>query len=205
MYKYSLFILFLWVIPKAMAQSDRGNATDEYIGFYQNNNCIAIAPMNEKINKKILFSYGAQMGIAINDWIYDYNMKKETLDKCIDLLLEKLEEKGILQDTVIVVAGDHYPYGLNKNEILELSGNMNDYHFERFHAPLIIYNSDVQGEVDKYAFSIYSESLKKSVIISISLILSIVKKLSFILSITFFIVSPPKSIVYYNTTLIFMQ
>ena len=35
MYKYSLFILFLWVIPKAMAQSDRGNATDEYIGFYQ--------------------------------------------------------------------------------------------------------------------------------------------------------------------------
>ena len=35
MYKYSLFILFLWVIPRAVAQSDRGNATDEYISFYQ--------------------------------------------------------------------------------------------------------------------------------------------------------------------------
>ena len=35
MYKYSLFILFLWIMPKAMAQSDKGSATDEYIGFYQ--------------------------------------------------------------------------------------------------------------------------------------------------------------------------
>lgn len=35
MYKYSLFILFLWVIPKAVAQSERENATDDYIGFYQ--------------------------------------------------------------------------------------------------------------------------------------------------------------------------
>ena len=35
MYKYSLFILFLWIMPKAMGQSDKGSATDEYIGFYQ--------------------------------------------------------------------------------------------------------------------------------------------------------------------------
>lgn len=35
MHKYSLFILFLWVIPKAVAQSDRENATDDYISFYQ--------------------------------------------------------------------------------------------------------------------------------------------------------------------------
>lgn len=35
MCKYILFILLLWVVPKTMAQSDGGNATDEYIGFYQ--------------------------------------------------------------------------------------------------------------------------------------------------------------------------
>lgn len=35
MYKFSLFILFLWLIPKAVAQPDKGNAADEYIGFYQ--------------------------------------------------------------------------------------------------------------------------------------------------------------------------
>ena len=35
MYKYSLFILFLWVVPKAMAQSNKESATDEYISFYQ--------------------------------------------------------------------------------------------------------------------------------------------------------------------------
>lgn len=35
MYKYSLFILFLWVVPKALAQSSKESATNEYIGFYQ--------------------------------------------------------------------------------------------------------------------------------------------------------------------------
>lgn len=35
MYKYILFILLLWIVPKTMAQSNEGNATDEYIGFYQ--------------------------------------------------------------------------------------------------------------------------------------------------------------------------
>lgn len=33
--KYILFILLLWIAPKVMAQSDGGNATNEYIGFYQ--------------------------------------------------------------------------------------------------------------------------------------------------------------------------
>ena len=35
MYKYSLIILFLWSASQAWAQSDRGSATEEYIGFYQ--------------------------------------------------------------------------------------------------------------------------------------------------------------------------
>ena len=35
MYKYSIFILLLWFVPKIMAQNDKGSATDEYIGFYQ--------------------------------------------------------------------------------------------------------------------------------------------------------------------------
>ena len=35
MYKYSLFILFLLLTTKAIAQSEKGNATDEYISFYQ--------------------------------------------------------------------------------------------------------------------------------------------------------------------------
>ena len=35
MYRFYLFILFTWAVCDAPAQSDRGNATDEYIGFYQ--------------------------------------------------------------------------------------------------------------------------------------------------------------------------
>ena len=76
------------------------------------------------------------------------------LDKAMEVLLKKLEEKKILDDTVIVLAGDHYPYGLKKEEILEIDPKKkDDYSLERDHSTLIIYNSEVDKKIDKYCFS----------------------------------------------------
>ena len=76
------------------------------------------------------------------------------LDKALEVLLKKLEEKKILDDTVIVLAGDHYPYGLKKEEILEIDPKKkDDYSLERDHSTLIIYNSEVDEVFDKYCYS----------------------------------------------------
>jgi phosphoglycerol transferase MdoB-like AlkP superfamily enzyme len=76
------------------------------------------------------------------------------LDKAMEVLLKKLEKKGILKDTVIVLAGDHYPYGLKKEEILEIDSTKKDnYSIERDHSTLIIYNSEIDQEVEKYCYS----------------------------------------------------
>jgi len=42
-----------------------------------------------------------------------YLSKMMELDKAMERLLELLEESGELENTVLVMFGDHYPYGIN--------------------------------------------------------------------------------------------
>lgn len=67
------------------------------------------------------------------------------LDRAMESLLKELENKGILEDTVIVLLADHYPYGLSLEEINELSSYKRDELFEINHNVLIIYNSSMKN------------------------------------------------------------
>jgi phosphoglycerol transferase MdoB-like AlkP superfamily enzyme len=80
-----------------------------------------------------------------------YMSKLKTLDNALGILLDRLEEAGILDDTVIVLFGDHYPYGLKKDTISKvLTYDLDDYEIER--TPMVIYNTQIEHvEVDKYS------------------------------------------------------
>ena len=60
---------------------------------------------------------------------------------------DDLEKAGKLDDTVIVLSPDHYPYGLSDNDYNELAGKTLDTNFERYHNTLIIYNSAMDENV----------------------------------------------------------
>lgn len=72
-----------------------------------------------------------------------YLSKLKVLDDAIGTLVANLEKEGILDDTVIVLYADHYPYGLS-NQVL------NQY-FD--------YNVNTNNEVDRTPFIIYNPSL----------------------------------------------
>ena len=75
-----------------------------------------------------------------------YKSKLKILDNALGILLDGLEEKGILDDTVIVMYGDHYPYGLSTdtiNTVLDYDTNV-DYENER--VPFVIYNTDIDSK-----------------------------------------------------------
>ena len=80
-----------------------------------------------------------------------YKSKLKILDNALGILLDGLEKKGILDDTVIVMYGDHYPYGLSTdtiNTVLDYDTNQ-DYENER--VPFVIYNTDIDSkEFDSY-------------------------------------------------------
>ncbi|NLY36201.1 MAG: sulfatase-like hydrolase/transferase [Tissierellia bacterium] len=44
------------------------------------------------------------------------------LDQAMETLVQALEDKGLMDKTLIVLQGDHYPYGLKKSTMEELAG-----------------------------------------------------------------------------------
>lgn len=80
-----------------------------------------------------------------------YLSKVKELDLALEFLLKSLEEKGKLDDTVIVLFGDHYPYGLNDKEYASLAHYDTKSNGEVDRTPFIIYNSATpKEEIEKY-------------------------------------------------------
>lgn len=72
------------------------------------------------------------------------------LDNAIATLLENLEEEGVLEDTVICLVGDHYPYAMDISNINEMSSYPRDELFEVNHSDLVIWNKNQETvEINK--------------------------------------------------------
>ena len=78
------------------------------------------------------------------------------LDKAVEQLINRLEEAGKLDDTVIIISGDHYPYGLTLDELNELSDYKKDDTFEKHRMSLLIWNNQMKQpvKVEKVASSL---------------------------------------------------
>ena len=77
------------------------------------------------------------------------------LDRAVEILMNKLEEANKLDDTVIVLLADHYPYNLPIKHINMLSSYERDSLIEANSNNLIIYNSKMgTRKIDKVGMSI---------------------------------------------------
>ena len=91
----------------------------------------------------------------VKDLPYSNNVKaylatQIELDRALEALIDGLEEQGILEDTVIALVGDHYPYTLTIDEVNELSDYERDEIVEVNRSNFILWNSEIETvEVDK--------------------------------------------------------
>lgn len=77
------------------------------------------------------------------------------LDRALKLLLERLNQAGVAEKTVIVISADHYPYGLTMEELSELAGHSIEENFELYKSSLIIYKQGMKPVVvDKVCSSL---------------------------------------------------
>ena len=110
-------------------------------------------------------NYGNTM--AIRNWDKVKDLKLSTaakaylacnieLDKAIGELITRLEKAGKLDDTVIAISGDHYPYGLTLEQVNELSDYKKDENFELHRMSFLLWNNAMEGaiKVEKYASSL---------------------------------------------------
>lgn len=68
-------------------------------------------------------------------------------ESSMELLLKRLEEAGVLDNTVIVIVADHYPYGLSNEEYGELIGHEPEANFELYRNGCIIYKPGIEPTV----------------------------------------------------------
>lgn len=68
-----------------------------------------------------------------------YLAAQKELDLALEYLLNQLEEAGVADRTVIVLSGDHYPYGMEKSSINDLAGHEVEENFELYKSHLILY------------------------------------------------------------------
>ena len=69
------------------------------------------------------------------------------LDKMLEQLIKNLEEAGELEDTVIALVGDHYPYTLSTDEMNEISSYQKDGTIEVNHSNFILWNSEMEEPI----------------------------------------------------------
>lgn len=97
-------------------------------------NCIAAK--NRELVEELPYSEAVQAYLAC----------QIELDRALELLLQRLEEAGVLENTVIVLTADHYPYGLTNEQISELAGHEIDPRFELYRNACIIYKEGMTPE-----------------------------------------------------------
>lgn len=77
-----------------------------------------------------------------------YQSKAIELDHSIEVLIQLLDTQGILDETVLILYGDHFPLKTEKQILLDY-GDPNLNRAEGYNIntlPMIIYNSEVQGQ-----------------------------------------------------------
>ena len=93
--------------------------------------------------------YNMTNGTNLPSDVRRFMSKLKIVDDALGVLMDGLEKRGILDDTVIVFYGDHYPYGISKDNLNKaLSYNTkSDMNAEQ--VPFLIYNPSIEGETKK--------------------------------------------------------
>ena len=97
----------------------------------------------------------------VEDLNYDESIKaylatQIELDKAVELLIKELEKANKLDDTVIVISADHYPYGLSKKAIKQNTNYIKDEKFDIHKNNFIIWNNKLKEsiEINKFGSSL---------------------------------------------------
>ena len=94
-------------------------------------------------NSMAIRNKAAVKDLNVSDKAKAYVASQIEFDKAVKALIDNLEASGKLDDTVIVIAGDHYPYTLTIDEVNELSTYTRDGIVEVNHSNLIIWNNQM--------------------------------------------------------------
>ncbi|MGN1353108.1 MAG: LTA synthase family protein [Bacilli bacterium] len=94
---------------------------------------------------KYLYLFDGEEYDDYNIKLKRYMSKLKVLDDGLGVLLEGLEKQDKLDDTVIILYGDHYPYGLANNILESALPYSIEERYENERVPFVIWSNDIEA------------------------------------------------------------
>ncbi len=89
----------------------------------------------------------AVKNLNYSDNVKAYLAANIEFDKAMESLINQLEDAGIAEETLIAISPDHYPYGLEIQEISELAGHEVETNFELYKGVFILWSEGIESQV----------------------------------------------------------
>jgi lipoteichoic acid synthase len=108
-------------------------------------------------HEQTVLDYEADMGIELDDQIFWYLAANIELDLAIGHLMDELVAANKMDDTVIMIFGDHYAYGIKEDSIWEYDTIKDDYdELDLHNVPMILVSDHylLDEPVENYMSSI---------------------------------------------------
>ena len=122
-----------------VSMNDYINSEDPFFAYY-----ITLSghlSYARNVNKMAQKNWSLVSDLPYSNITKGYLSSNIELDKALEYLIKTLEENGKLDDTVIVLTSDHYPYGLSVDNLNEVSVVDRNDPFELYTSDLIIWNN----------------------------------------------------------------
>ena len=146
-----------WLVPRYIEDADEpfayyimtlsGHSKYDSTNWISNKNMEAVEEWAEENGYEYTF---ATMCYFANNLELEY---------ALEYLLEALEEAGLLENTVIVLTGDHYPYSLSDDYGYNAAGKLTYYNVEENLASLYGYMPETDPEYNINSLIIWTPSL----------------------------------------------
>lgn len=111
-----------------------------YSDIYSDENTGSMSPMTFENRDRV-------DGLEYSGVVKSYLAANLEVEDMLTSLLEALEEAGCLENTVIVLTNDHYPYGLQTSQFNELAGENVETAFGIYENSFICYNAGMESPV----------------------------------------------------------
>ena len=93
-------------------------------------------------------------GLPFSETVKAYIACNMELEYALEYLTDELDKAGKLENTVIVLTNDHYPYGLEEAQYNELAGKEVDPVFDKYRSSFICWVPGIRRPVDTYCSTI---------------------------------------------------
>lgn len=129
---------------------------EETTGFYTNSDKFVTYYVTVSGHAPYVISMGNSIAYKNRELVKDleysntikaYLATQIELDRALELLINKLQEAGKLENTVIALVGDHYPYTISVDEINTISDYKRDEIVEVNRSNFILWNSEMKEPI----------------------------------------------------------